>query len=877
MSAYSTIWVNDGQHDLEIARFVIEGDPFINHLVAQAAEELRILTFYEHWGFATAVQDGDPDVLKNAIAALYLHLMGDHRLFYEYELAFNMATGEQRIQLPSVTILEKKGTCVDLTLLFLSALAQAKLEPVYVQLKRPGACHALAAAWIDPALPRSEMLTIDEVREALKDNRLVVVECTGFVRGYPSRQHQLLFRQAQDEARTLVNDPSWNGWAVDVRRVWQSKRISPLPPPELPSGSSWTMPLASTPNPQLFRSTIHPFAAHIKEKTRGFVGRQWIFDEVDKHIQDRERFPSGYILITGEPGIGKSAIAAQLVKDRGYLHHFNIKADNICSPKAFLNNVCAQLIMRSRLPYDRLPEDVDKDSQFVSRLLQEARERIEQATPLVLVIDALDEAERSGAANPLFLPFSLPDGVFVVATTRPGGDYPLSAARVRTVLLDGRRSENQADAREFVDAHRKKLGMQDWMAKHAIEPGEFIDLLVEKSQGNFMYLYHVLMDMEQNKLLNLTPAELPPVFPTDKNFEGYINLASLSRRSEFDLNHATSSFDELHVPAFHLGSVVPPEYFISRESQIEHAESLLGGKHSFLIVGKRRAGKTSLSKNLITRIKQRNTTIDNSRTVVCYFNLERDIKGTPTTFLEHTMINMICETWRQVFGGQFVQLERDTPSAFAGPVEHAFQLLQAMYRRIIQSSIYRQGRNTVTLIPDDFIEYTEDLLNLIRSKGWSNFILFYDEANHLPRELAVGLLLDNADALSADNVTTVYAASPEMADSFEPLHRHYDHQILLGPFDSERDMLRLAAMYYYKDASRTRDLPITERAIRRIWQYSSGQPYQIQCLLWQSFSNARRSHSNAVTDTQVEDAHRDLIKKRPEYFSVNSAENSPAK
>src|SRR5262249_29251758 len=146
---------------------------------AQAADELRILTHYEHWGFAAAVHDGSPEVLAAAAEALYLHLLADHHLFYEYELAFDAGTGAQRIQPPAVTVGEKKGTCIDLAVLFLSCLAQAKLLPVYVQLNKPGASHALAAAWIDPPADRPEVLTLDEVRRHLKEKRLLVVECTG--------------------------------------------------------------------------------------------------------------------------------------------------------------------------------------------------------------------------------------------------------------------------------------------------------------------------------------------------------------------------------------------------------------------------------------------------------------------------------------------------------------------------------------------------------------------------------------------------------------------------------------------------------------------------------------------------------------------------
>src|SRR5205823_1863804 len=112
---------------------------------------------------------------------------------------------------------------------------------------------------------------------------------------------------------------------------------------------------------------------------------------------------------------------------------------------------------------DRLPDDAHENGLFLSRLLQEASEVRKKGKPLVLLVDALDEAERSGAANPLFLPPSLPDGVFIVATTRPGDEYRLSGARVRDLTLDGRSKENRADVREYIDAHREKEGIRRWM------------------------------------------------------------------------------------------------------------------------------------------------------------------------------------------------------------------------------------------------------------------------------------------------------------------------------------------------------------------------------------------------------------------------------
>lgn len=266
---------------------------------------------------------------------------------------------------------------------------------------------------------------------------------------------------------------------------------------------------ALVPPEQNFRPPIRSFAAYIEEKTRGFVGRGWIFEEIDRHLQDREEFPSGYVLITGEPGIGKTALVAQLVKTRGYVHHFNIALEGIRSPKHFLVNVCSQLILRYRLPHKKLPEDAHENGLFLSRLLEEASEKEGKARPLVLVIDALDEAERAGGANPLFLPPALPDQVYVVVTTRPGDEYRLTAMHVRDLALDGRSEDNCRDVRAHIEASLPRVGIQAWMRDRSLEPAEFTEVLLDKSQGNFMYLFHILPAIEAGEFHEFGLEDLP--------------------------------------------------------------------------------------------------------------------------------------------------------------------------------------------------------------------------------------------------------------------------------------------------------------------------------------------------------------------------------
>lgn len=248
---------------------------------------------------------------------------------------------------------------------------------------------------------------------------------------------------------------------------------------------------------------IHEFQSLIDERTRDFVGREFIFKAIDEFIQDPE-FPSGYIVISGEPGIGKTALLGQMVKQGGYVHHFNIASQNIRLPRDFLGNVCAQLIVRYELDHLILPPEATQDSGFLSQLLSEAASQ-EQNRPVVLLVDALDEAEDIGLApnaNRLYLPPSLPEGVFFVVTSREEHDYRLAVDRREDIYLRDDDPHNLEDVRRyirnFIQAHRDEMvpRIKEWN----VEEDEFVEVITEKSQGNFMYLVHVLRDIRTRRL-----------------------------------------------------------------------------------------------------------------------------------------------------------------------------------------------------------------------------------------------------------------------------------------------------------------------------------------------------------------------------------------
>jgi hypothetical protein len=193
-----------------------------------------------------------------------------------------------------------------------------------------------------------------------------------------------------------------------------------------------------------------------------FTGREWLVAEIEHFIRTR---PRGYVVIQAEAGVGKSALAAHLVGTRRWLHHFT-RLPGGRSPEAARKSLAAQLIARWGLlaewaPGGVLPATASRPDWFARLLEAAARHRDEETDgshePIVLVVDGLDEAEpdhAGGEGLPLGLPDSLPDGVFVVVTSRFGIDRALHAVRrpADWLRIEVEGADNLADMSRYLEA-----------------------------------------------------------------------------------------------------------------------------------------------------------------------------------------------------------------------------------------------------------------------------------------------------------------------------------------------------------------------------------------------------------------------------------------
>jgi hypothetical protein len=254
------------------------------------------------------------------------------------------------------------------------------------------------------------------------------------------------------------------------------------------------------------------FRSLVDSRARNFVGREFVFDRIDRVVSGAE-FPSGYLRIRGEPGIGKTAIMSVLVLRSSYVHHFNIAPANVRSPQQFLENVCAQLIVRYGLDYQTLPPQAGDDSGFLSQLLAEAADRVRESggLPVVVVVDALDEAEDTGlapAANRLYLPPVLPDGVFFIVTTREKTDYRLNVDNVADLWLRDGDAANERDVARYIEGFiaAEAPAMRERIEAWSLTAEEFVREVTGLSEGNFMYLVYLLRDIAAGRLSRETVA-----------------------------------------------------------------------------------------------------------------------------------------------------------------------------------------------------------------------------------------------------------------------------------------------------------------------------------------------------------------------------------
>jgi tetratricopeptide (TPR) repeat protein len=258
------------------------------------------------------------------------------------------------------------------------------------------------------------------------------------------------------------------------------------------------------------------FASRLAELTWKFVGRKELFNELGDWLLQPRAKP---MVLVGAPGIGKSAIAAQLAtscedvvpvtrerqwEDLVVAVHFCDGRDHATlDPYRFVGSLVAQL-------HGRMPEFAAKSEgmqsvvewhtagQMFHRLIVAPSREMEQDQPRLIIIDSLDEARTVCGENILDVLVdhedSLPRWLRIVATARKDPEVPAPLRSWHTLDLDERRSENDKDLDKYA-GDRLGLSAKQPLPHHT--DLELKDRIVEVSQGNFLVSRFLLDAIEE--------------------------------------------------------------------------------------------------------------------------------------------------------------------------------------------------------------------------------------------------------------------------------------------------------------------------------------------------------------------------------------------
>lgn len=251
-----------------------------------------------------------------------------------------------------------------------------------------------------------------------------------------------------------------------------------------------------------------------------FVAREEVLTELDRLVAE-DASDRGWILLTGAPGAGKSALLSKWLSQReqqGVLTPFHFIRRGVAdwAESQTIQNSLAGQILRSFPQLHQLVTSlrIGRDG-LLSQFLVTLSEKVLKPSGrrLILVLDGLDEAHSPDSAeNPLprFLPSALPSCVIIVCASRPTHPH-LSWIEARLdpvhrIALDSARFENS----------NERTCAALWQS-YAPEfspplPKELIDEAVRRAEGNPLHVVKLrewlLEQPPENRHVELIPVGL---------------------------------------------------------------------------------------------------------------------------------------------------------------------------------------------------------------------------------------------------------------------------------------------------------------------------------------------------------------------------------
>lgn len=246
-----------------------------------------------------------------------------------------------------------------------------------------------------------------------------------------------------------------------------------------------------------------------------FTGRAWVFNSVKEWLAASPK--QRVFWITGAPGVGKTALCAVLSS-----RHVEVAALHLCksghaqksSPSHVVKSIVYQLTTQlpdyeSRLvamDVEQLARD-DARTMFDNLLVQPLARLSQPQRPIVILIDALDEATSDGRnelASFIAAEFpKTPAWLRLIITSRPEEAVMGPLQGLDAYVLDTETKANRDDLRTYL---RRELAQ--FLQNH-LDAERLVEHILVRSEGVFLYVERFCHDVQFGYLSLDRPEQFP--------------------------------------------------------------------------------------------------------------------------------------------------------------------------------------------------------------------------------------------------------------------------------------------------------------------------------------------------------------------------------
>jgi len=259
------------------------------------------------------------------------------------------------------------------------------------------------------------------------------------------------------------------------------------------------------------------FKLDIYRHVKDFTGRDWILNSIRIWI---EQSNENVLFITGDPGSGKTALMAKLIHilpQVGAYHFCIAKYEASLIPDKFIHSIASQIA--TQIPdYREILSQLNLDSlahqeagSIIRQLIVEPLAGVHREEPLIIIVDALDEAAYYGSNNIARLLYEwmdeFPAWIKIIITSRKVNEILSLLDFYKPFEINIDSPDNKRDIKQYIfDMLSAKTGF-------SFELGEndpIIEIISNKSEGIFLYARTIVQNLLSKTITLSEISSLPP-------------------------------------------------------------------------------------------------------------------------------------------------------------------------------------------------------------------------------------------------------------------------------------------------------------------------------------------------------------------------------